>query len=170
MRQHYLQAMERKTAMSFSLACESGAALVESRTRWIWALSQFGRRFGRAFQVMDDLLDFVQPLSESGKAQSTDLLRRRYSLPLIYALEELPQAHVARSILAGQSYTAEELREATTSIIATGGFMRAYAEARGWVLEGGAILDRLPASPFREALRQLALYVVNRGFAPAVPR
>ena len=45
---------------------------------------QFGRDFGIAFQIMDDLRDIVSPEKESGKTVGTDILLGKHTLPLIH--------------------------------------------------------------------------------------
>ncbi len=171
LRRRYLTTIDRKTAVLFGLACEAGAALAHGHTRDIYMLSQFGRRVGRAFQVMDDLFDLLQDERASGKAQSTDLARRRLSLPIIYALDELPIDHLVRRILqdAACRPTPADLQRATTAIVASGGFLRAYQDARRWILDAVRVLDTLPPSSAREALHALAFYVVDRGFLESHP-
>ncbi len=64
----YLRTVNRKTAALFALACESGALLAGAGKTEAFHLGQFGRRFGVAFQIMDDIFDFVRPEELSGKA------------------------------------------------------------------------------------------------------
>lgn len=164
LRQRYYQVVDRKTAALFGLACEAGAYLVGARTRLTFFLSRFGRRFGRAFQIMDDIFDLVRPDAVSGKAAGTDLAQRRFSLPIIYALEELPEEHAARRIMRGESCGDDELRAAVRDVARSNGVLRAWSEARTMMIEGLQALEVLPDGPFRRALVEVSEYVVNRGF------
>jgi heptaprenyl diphosphate synthase len=160
----YHRTIDRKTAVLFGLACESGATLMGAGTRITYCVSQFGRLFGRAFQIMDDLLDLLQPEAISGKQRGTDILERRLSLPIIYALAELPGDHVLHAILRGHAPTPSELESAIEAIIAAPGFMRCYAEARELTLQATAMLDGFPPSAYRDWLVAQAAHLVDRDF------
>lgn len=163
LRDRYYVVVDRKTAALFGLACEAGASLAGARTRYTFFVSRFGRRFGRAFQIMDDIFDLCRPDAVSGKAAGTDLAQRRFSLPIVYALEELPADHVAARIMRGADYTEDELRDAVAAVAGSGGILRAYAEARAMMFEGIEALAVFPEGPHRRALVELSEYVVNRG-------
>lgn len=164
LRSRYLRTIERKTAVMFGLACEAGVKLVGGRTRDARRIGFFGRRIGRAFQMMDDLLDLVQDDEVSGKIRGMDLARRRLSLPLIYAMDELGPDHPVTCILHGADYTDDELDAGVRAVKRTEGFTRTYAEARGEILDGLEYLRPFPRNRYRLALEELALHVVDRGF------
>ncbi|HET7505703.1 MAG TPA: polyprenyl synthetase family protein [Kofleriaceae bacterium] len=177
LRQRYFRTIDRKTAVLFQLACESGASLVRARKRYIWKTGRYGRLLGRAFQIMDDLGDFMQTDEESGKLRGTDLLRRRPTLPILYALQELPTDHIVARILGGETASPAELDAAITAVVASNGFIRAYGEARAAAIAAARCLEVLPASPYRDTLVDLAYHVVDHGpeliepaVAPTPPR
>jgi heptaprenyl diphosphate synthase len=163
LRQRYFRTIDRKTAILFQLACESGASLMRARKRHIWKVGRYGRLLGRAFQLMDDLGDFLHGDEETGKNRGTDLLRRRPTLPIIYALQELPPGHLVHRIMRGDLYPPEELQQAIDAVIATPGFARAYGEARATIIEAVQCLSAFPPSPHRDVLTDLAYHVVNHG-------
>lgn len=160
--QRYYRTIDRKTAVLFGLACESGTSLVGARTRATYAISRFGRRLGRAFQIMDDLIDLVVDEASSGKRPGADLRQRRLSLPIIYAMDELPPDHVVHGIMKGAPYTADDIQTAVNAIVLSKGFFRAYSEARDAIFEGLAYLNQFPDNPYRRMLSDIALFVVNR--------
>jgi heptaprenyl diphosphate synthase len=165
LRQRYFRTIDRKTAILFQLACESGASLVRARKRHIWKLGRYGRLLGRAFQLMDDLGDFLDTDEAAGKDHGTDLLRRRPTLPIIYALAELPDGHLVHRIMRGEPYQPDELPDAISAVVTAPGFSRAYAEARQLAIEAVECLSLLPPSAHRDILSDLAYHVVNRGAA-----
>ncbi|MFZ1947401.1 MAG: polyprenyl synthetase family protein, partial [bacterium] len=82
----YLGMIELKTASLFVTSCEAGAilgGLSESQRR---NLALYGRHIGMAFQVVDDILDFVGEVDVIGKPVGNDLKDGRVTLPLIAAL------------------------------------------------------------------------------------
>ncbi|HEY3364151.1 MAG TPA: polyprenyl synthetase family protein [Symbiobacteriaceae bacterium] len=162
--QRYMETIERKTAVLFGLACESGVSLVEGRTSAARRAGFYGRRVGRAFQIMDDLLDFLQADEASGKTRGMDLARRCVSLPLIYAMAELGPGHIVTRIMHGAPFTSSELNAGVNAVIHTTGFHRAYADARSQALDALEYLKPFPSNRYRRALEEIALYVVDRRF------
>jgi octaprenyl-diphosphate synthase len=82
----YLHMIELKTASLFVTSCEAGAilgGLGEGERR---DLASYGRHIGMAFQVVDDILDFVGEVDVIGKPVGNDLKDGRVTLPLIAAL------------------------------------------------------------------------------------
>jgi heptaprenyl diphosphate synthase len=160
----YIRTINRKTAALFSLACECGALLGGGGKSEAFHLSQFGRRFGVAFQIMDDIFDFVRPEALAGKAPGKDLEQGRVTLPLIYALPELPPDHPAHRIMQRKPFTADELHETVRTVAASDGMLRSYSRARQVALEAVDFLSKLPDSPHRAALEAMAHYIIDRGF------
>jgi heptaprenyl diphosphate synthase len=167
--QRYFRTVERKTAALFGLACECGAQLVGAGKRACFHLSRFGRRFGSAFQVMDDIFDLVRPETLSGKARGTDLQQGTLTLPIIYSLDEFPEEHVIRRIIRGEPYTEAELREAVEAVVLSNGMLRAYSKAREMALEASDFLSDFPQSCYRDALIDIAHHVVDRGYLDPEP-
>ena len=160
----YLETIERKTAVLFGLACESGVTLADGRTSESRRIGFYGRRVGRAFQMMDDLFDFAHDDEAAGKPQGMDLARRRVSLPIIYAMDELGPTHSVSRIMRGESYDPVELRSGIEAVKRSASFTRAYAEARSEALDAVEYLRPFPRNRYRRALEDIALYVVDRGF------
>lgn len=158
----YMETIERKTAVLFGLACESGVTLAEGRTSAARRAGFYGRRVGRAFQIMDDLLDFVHDDAAAGKEQGMDLSRRRVSLPLIYAMDELGPGHMVTRIMHGASFTPAELDAGVRAVRASSGFAQAYADARAQALDALEYLRPFPRNRYRRALEEIALHVVDR--------
>jgi heptaprenyl diphosphate synthase len=158
----YMETIDRKTAVLFGLACETGVSLVTSHTSDARRAGFHGRRVGKAFQIMDDLLDFTQSDARAGKAAGMDLMARRLSLPLIYAMAELGPDHIVSRIMRGASATAGEFQHAFAAVKGTDGFARAYAEARHAALEAIEYLRPFPRNRYRRALEEIALHVVDR--------
>ncbi|HEY1588989.1 MAG TPA: polyprenyl synthetase family protein, partial [Rhodanobacter sp.] len=83
----YLAVIERKTAVLFAAATELGGILGGLPESQVTALRRYGMELGYAFQIADDLLDYVGDASTLGKNIGDDLAEGKPTLPLIYALE-----------------------------------------------------------------------------------
>lgn len=90
-RDYYYSWIGAKTACLFSLATESGAILSRAPEEAIQALKDYGHYFGMAFQVVDDVLDFVGNEAEVGKPVGSDLSEGAVTLPTILYAESHPE-------------------------------------------------------------------------------
>ncbi len=82
----YLEVIDEKTASLFSAACAIGAIARGSAESEVAAWSRFGQAYGRAFQITDDLFDFIGEEAVMGKARGSDLKSGRVTLPVIAAM------------------------------------------------------------------------------------
>ncbi len=82
----YFKIISDKTASLITACCEIGAASVTDNKENIRLLSEFGENVGVAFQLRDDLLDYVGKKKIMGKSSGSDLKEKKFTLPLIHAL------------------------------------------------------------------------------------
>lgn len=157
----YYRTVDRKTAVLFGLACEAGLSLMGGGTRATYAISRFGRRLGRAFQIMDDLIDLMVSETTSGKRPGADIRQRRFSLPIIYALSELEKDHKLHHIMRGGDYSEQDVADAVRDVILSKGFFRAYSAAKEAMMEGMAHLQQFPDNIYRQTLENIATYIVD---------
>jgi len=84
----YYTMIEEKTASLVATGCKLGA-MTTSEDQEVWeALFEYGRNFGIAFQIKDDLFDFEGRASSVGKPIGLDVKHNMKTLPIIYALEQ----------------------------------------------------------------------------------
>src|SRR5436190_3896419 len=93
--EQYFDVIARKTAYLFSACCEIGALLGDADAETQRNLRDYGMNLGVAFQLVDDLLDFVASEEVLGKRAGADLLEGKVSLPLIFLLQRKPEMRVA---------------------------------------------------------------------------
>lgn len=82
----YFRIISDKTASLITACCELGAASTSSSKEEIQLLSEFGENIGIAFQLRDDILDYVGKKKIMGKSSGSDLKEKKFTLPLIHAL------------------------------------------------------------------------------------
>lgn len=160
----YFQTIERKTAILFGVACECGVALGGGHTREANRIGFFGRRIGRAFQIIDDVFDIARSLDDTGKFPGTDLARKRLSLPIIYAMNELGQEHIVTRIMKGTPFTQDDLMHGLSAIRYSDGFVQSLLDARSEIIDSMRYLDTFPDNEYKAALSNIAYYVVNRRY------
>lgn len=162
LRQRYFDVIERKTAIMFGLACETGIALAKGGKSESRRLGFYGRRVGKAFQIMDDLFDFLQDPKDSGKQLGIDLVRRRVTLPIIYAMEELGDTHNVSKIIRGEVNVPDDISAEVQAILSTQAIERSYADARHEALEALEYLNHFEKNKYRDALEEIALFTIDR--------
>lgn len=83
----YFEIISAKTASLFASACQIGGLSVGCNEEDAQRLYQFGHKFGTAFQVIDDVLDYDQTAIGSGKIPGNDFKEGKITLPIILALQ-----------------------------------------------------------------------------------
>ena len=160
----YLITIDRKTALLFSLSCEAAAALMRARTSDVRRLGAFGRHMGRSFQMMDDIFDLAHTDETAGKKKGLDLHRRRMSIPIIHAIELFGDNHPMVQYLRGQEAEVQQINDWVDEIRHSDAFGLAYEEARKTALQAVQFLTAFDEGPHRQALHDIAMCVVNRGY------
>ncbi len=84
--EQYYPSIAGKTASLFSAATRIGGIVAGSDRDTIDRLTEFGRYYGMAFQVIDDILDVIATDEQLGKPAGKDMLEGVYSLPVIHTL------------------------------------------------------------------------------------
>ncbi len=158
----YLRVIERKTAVLFAAATELGGVLAGLPAAQEQALRRYGMELGFAFQIADDLLDFVADSTTLGKNVGDDLAEGKPTLPVIYALQSAAPAQAAALRRAIRSGGLESLDAVVAALRDSGAVERTRERARRHAAAAHAALAALPASPWREALATLADYAVER--------
>ena len=155
----YFERIELKTASLYAACCQGGAILADADPEHVAALGAFGTSLGLAFQITDDVLDLVGDEEDFGKTVGRDLAEGMATLPMIYAAQRRPEL-AAR--VADRHQEPNEVLDLLRLIRATDGVDRARARALALHDDAARALARLPARPEREALRELADFVVSR--------
>jgi octaprenyl-diphosphate synthase len=163
--QSYLEIVGKKTAALFAAACRCGALLVDDGPR-AETLHQFGTELGLAFQLIDDALDYVAVESELGKTPGHDLAEGKVTLPLIHALRNATDAGRQRIVaVIGQAELPEaDLAEVLQIIEQTGGIVYCWQQAEELCRRAKDRLNSFTDGPEKEALLELADYMVARRY------
>ena len=83
----YMEVITGKTAILFKASTQTAAIISEYSNQQIEALADYGLQLGLAFQLIDDVLDYVGDSSKLGKNVGDDLAEGKPTLPLIHAME-----------------------------------------------------------------------------------
>jgi geranylgeranyl pyrophosphate synthase len=160
-REDYDRRIYAKTASLFAAATEAAAVLAGAPELEVQALRHYGHQLGMAFQIVDDVLDFVGSSREMGKPVGFDMRQGIVTLPTLHYLEQHPDDELVAQVFDGHADNG--IVEATvTRIRQAGAVDTAMNDARAHVLQAQAGLRSLPANGYRQAMLDLADFVVKR--------
>lgn len=160
----YFEVIQRKTAKLFQVAALLGVAMLEQNHLAWKVMSSYGMDLGLAYQLIDDVLDYSGASEQTGKNVGNDLAEGKMTLLMIEALRKGSRTEVAllrKAIEAGKADSVEsvvEIIESTGAIEYTAQLAKQYAH------KACSVLAEIPASPYRQALHDLAEFVVQRSY------
>ncbi len=161
-KERYYERIYGKTAALFAVATQSPAVLGDAPSEAEEALRRYGYHLGMAFQIVDDILDFVADAKTLGKPAGSDLAAGIITLPVYYYLQDPAQRDrlvaLAEEARSGEAVVAEMVR----LIRESDAIPQAQAEAEAFARQAVAELALFPPSPHRQALMDIAEYVVAR--------
>jgi geranylgeranyl pyrophosphate synthase len=163
-REDYFKRIYAKTASMFELATEAAGVLIGAAEHEILALRQYGHDLGIAFQIMDDVLDFIGDESQVGKPVANDLRQGIVTLPVIDYLDAYPRDTRVGELLRSGQHGDEMVLPIVADVRASGAVDRAVAEARAYVRTAQQKLLQLPDGEARQSMQSVADYVVARDF------
>ncbi len=171
--ENYFKKSICKTASLFSACCESAGVLNCHTESEIQRLKLFGEKFGIAFQIIDDLLDYTSSAQALGKPVLDDLKNGILNAPILIALETFPKGSNEYQKLQGlieslfqsemepndQVASQQELLALLDNIDA---IEKTQVLAERYVREACEAIAFLPDSPYRQALFDLTCYATQR--------
>ena len=162
----YLSVVGAKTAALFAAACRIGAVVAERPEAEEIALETYGRNFGIAFQIIDDVLDFSAKQAELGKTIGDDFREGKVTLPIILAFERGDAAERAfwRRCIETLDQSEEDLERAMRIMRRQGVLEETVAFARTYAATAREALTIFPPSPARKGLIDLIDFCIERPY------
>lgn len=158
----YIEIITGKTAKLFEASSKSGAAVANADGAMLEALGNFSHYIGLAFQIVDDTLDVTGDPHNTGKAVGTDLIEGKPTLPVIYAMQDPDKGPRLIELFEKTDVTTDDVAEALELIRSTDSVDRCLSKAREYVDEAVGYMDSVPDSIYKDALLDLASYIVRR--------
>ncbi len=160
-REEYFQRIFSKTASLFCLATETGGVLSLAPEDSIQALKGYGRDLGMAFQIVDDILDFIGTEKELGKPAGSDLAQGTLTLPAMLLAEHYPEGNPVKLLFQNRNQT-ECIQLAIEQIRNSSIVDECYEIAQDYCDNACRQIKKLPENPSRQAFIDLAKFVVSR--------
>ncbi|AEG34067.1 Geranyltranstransferase [Thermus thermophilus SG0.5JP17-16] len=157
--ENYERIITAKTAVLMALATEGPALLLGAESGVREALYRYGLLYGQAFQMRDDYLDLMGTPEVLGKPVGGDLREGKATLIPLLLMERYPEV---REVLRRRAREAGDLERVRALARESGAAEEAVRRIRERAEAAAQALEALPPSPFREALRELALKEAER--------
>ncbi len=159
--EQYFKKISGKTASLFSLATESGAILSQAPEKSTAVLREYGYYLGIAFQIVDDILDFISTEEELGKPVGSDLTQGTLTLPAMLLMERYPDDNPVKRLFESRD-DKDNINQAIDLMRNSPIVDECYEVASEYSTRACQNLNELPDNSSRQALFALAKYVVAR--------
>jgi octaprenyl-diphosphate synthase len=160
----YIKIINSKTAVLFSSCCEIGAILGEASEEQQKAVRDFGTITGQAFQISDDILDYMGDPEVTGKKPGTDLNEGKMTLPVILLREMVTDIEKKKlhNIIVEEEFSEENLQVVLELMEKYE--IRKHSEkyVDKLVNKSKELLELLPDNEYRKALSYLSEYMIKR--------
>lgn len=162
--EEYLNIISAKTGALISAACRIGAILGSLPEDKENALSHFGMKTGTAFQMADDILDYMADEGKLGKRLGKDLREGKITLPIIYLLKVATDKEVreVKNIIK-DGFKQSDLKRIRELFKKHNVLTLSFKKAHGLISDAKVNLEMFPHSAAKEALLTVADYVLSRG-------
>ena len=159
----YMEIIRKKSALLFEASAETAAILSNSTPTLTKSLKTFGLHLGLAYQIIDDVLDYIGDSQLLGKNVGDDLAEGKLTLPLIYAMEHGSVADTATIKSAIENHDSSNLEHIIKIVKQSGALEHAKLRAQALTEEAtDALRHDPPIGAYREALIRLAQTALER--------
>lgn len=161
-RDNYYNRIYAKTASLFEMASLAAAMVSTEDVLTRESMKAFGYEVGMAFQIVDDILDFTGEQTKVGKPIGSDLLNGLVTLPAIYFAEANPFNDDVLSLPEGGWKDTARVQRLVDAIRQSRAIEQSMDEALEAVRRALGALEEAPPSPEKDALDDLAKFIVDR--------
>ena len=160
----YFRIISDKTAALISTCTQIGAASVSKDVELISKMREFGENIGMAFQLKDDLFDYLSESRLIGKPVGNDIREKKITLPLIHAFENSgkSEAKKIKKMIRKGDLSNKDVKYIIDFTKANNGIDYTVNISNEYKRKALEILEELPTNSERQTLVDLAEFVINR--------
>ncbi|GBB85948.1 hypothetical protein RclHR1_12390010 [Rhizophagus clarus] len=157
--EYYMEKTYMKTASLIAKGCRAASVLGGSTQEVSEIAYTYGKNIGLAFQLVDDVLDFIVSSEELGKPAGADLRLGLATAPVLYAWEEYPEL----GPLIKRKFSQEgDVKKASELVNQSNGIKQTKLLAASHCQTAINAILKLPESDARNALIQLSQKMLTR--------
>lgn len=160
----YYDMIRQKTASLLATSCELGAITTTKKRQDRQNMHAYGEKLGMAFQIKDDLFDFLGSEADTGKDIGTDIKRNMVTLPLIRSYDRLSKTQIkeVNKILRMKTKTRKAVNNLREIITQAGGFDYARQKISDFSNQAAQALREYPDSPYKQSMIDLIAFNSHR--------
>ena len=160
----YFEIIRKKTAVLIATCCQTAAISMNQSKDQAERFRLFGENIGVAFQIKDDLFDYISNANIIGKPVGLDIRDKKMTLPLIYTINNVDNKTRKEIINTVKNHNndLEKVHNVLKIVKESGGVEYAENRMRFFEKESLKILDEFRKNEASNSLRQLVDYVINR--------
>lgn len=160
--QHYFQRITQKTGELLAACCQSGAILAGASSEELKLMRDYGLNIGFAYQITDDILDISGDSDALGKPVGADLMNGNITLPFLYLMDNPIYGGWLKEILQTRKVSPQGIQSIKEALVSSGCLDQAYATATACICKAKESLNKIPRSPSRETLANIADSILLR--------
>ena len=158
----YYEIIRGKTAKFIEACAKSGAYISGADPELVQAIGDYALSTGMAFQIIDDMLDVIGDLNNTGKRVGLDLLEGKPTLPTIIAMKDPNYGPRIIEIFTKEEAAEKDVAEALDLIKKTNAIEICRKKAAERIDEALKHLEVIPGSVYKDSLIALAGYIISR--------
>ncbi len=160
--EQYFQRITKKTGKLLSACCQSGAILAGAFPEEVAQMREYGLNIGYAYQITDDILDISGDADSLGKPVGTDFINGNMTLPFLYLMENPVYGTWLKEIMKTRKVNRQGIQSIKEALISSGCIDHAYLTATQCICNAKDSLTKIPRSPYRTTLVDLADSILLR--------
>jgi octaprenyl-diphosphate synthase len=158
----YLKIITYKTAGLIAAGCRIAGFLAELPQEKIQALTDFGYNIGIAFQMIDDILDYVAEEDKLGKKLGKDLMEGKITLPIIELLKISKEKEEIIGFINNKTFSEENLSKIIYYLKKYNCITNSMDIAKRYIEKAKNSLLLFPPSSYRQTLFEISDYILQR--------
>ena len=160
----YLWRIKCKTAHLFAFSCWIGAMESKADKKIVSTLKKYGNDLGMAFQISDDILDFIGNEGKVGKPLGSDIKNGIFTLPIIYSLNKGKNKKILRELLLKKDFTSQDVSQIIDLCINDGGLEYTKNLLKRYIERAKREIDKLPQNSHKNLLYDLVEQLAEREY------
>ncbi|OIP04304.1 MAG: polyprenyl synthetase [Bacteroidetes bacterium CG2_30_32_10] len=159
----YFEIIRKKTASLFASCCACGAASAGADVENIKRMHDFGEMVGIAFQIKDDLFDYLNN-NNAGKPFGIDIKEQKMTLPLIHLLNNQSYFEKRKiiNIVKNHNTDIRKVAQVIEAVNKSGGIEYATNKMQEYQAKAFELIKEFPDSIYKKALEELVAYAIER--------
>jgi len=159
----YFKIIEYKTASLLAACCEAGSLIAKAPLSHVRSLKSFGLHLGISYQIIDDIIDYIADASSNDeeKPRGKDIKEGTVTLPLIYLLQDNPDAFNIKELWDGE-VTKKDINTLIKTLNKYSCIDKAIQKAESEITKAQNSISKLPDTQEKELLMEISRKVTKQ--------